>query len=158
MTIAIDDMTITLIDIIRQLITGSKLRSLMQWWIHDFPDAWGGGNTNPKDRVPAHYLVKVFPKLHETALGWGPVARHGSTRDLTEQFQVHIDTERFPKRSVLNKCFFFVFLFFLKIFCLDQGPFCGATDCSCFGLRVSFLMGFKSRVDILPALFLACML
>ena len=50
-----------------------------------------------------------------------------------------------------------VFLFFLKIFCLDQGPFCGATDCSCFGLCMSFLMGFKSRVDILPALFLACM-
>ena len=48
--------------------------------------------------------------------------------------------------------------FFFQIFCLDQGPFCGATDCSCFGLRVSFLMGFKSRVDILPALFLACIL
>ena len=48
--------------------------------------------------------------------------------------------------------------FFFKIFSLDQGPFCGATDCSCFGLRVSFLMGFKSRVDISPALFLACVL
>ena len=23
------------------------------------------------------------------------------------------------------------FFFFFKIFCLDQGPFCGATDCSC---------------------------
>ena len=54
--------------------------------------------------------------------------------------------------------FFFFFFFFFKIFCLDQGPFCRATDCSCFGLCVSFLMGFKSRVDILPALFLACML
>ena len=63
-----------------------------------------------------------------------------------------------------KKCFFFVFVgkkfslnvffFIYIIFCLDQGPFCGATDCSCFELRVSFLMGFKSRVDILPALFL----
>ena len=50
------------------------------------------------------------------------------------------------------------FFFFYFLFCLDQGPFCEATDCSCFGLCVSFLMGFKSRVDILPALFLACML
>ena len=40
-------------------------------------------------------------------------------------------------------------LFFLFVkFLLDQGPVCGATDCSCFGLHVSFLMGFKSRVDL----------
>ena len=50
------------------------------------------------------------------------------------------------------------FWVFFNIFCLDQGPFCGTTDCSCFGLRVSFLRGFKSRVDISPALFLACVL
>ena len=36
---------------------------------------------------------------------------------------------------------------------MDQGPFCGATDCSCFGLRMSFLTGFKSRVALSPALF-----
>ena len=40
---------------------------------------------------------------------------------------------------VINLFFFFFFL----NFCLDQGPFCGATDCSCFGLCVSFLMGYK---------------
>ena len=34
--------------------------------------------------------------------------------------------------------------FFFINFLLDQGPLRGATDCSCFGLRVSFLMGFKS--------------
>ena len=50
------------------------------------------------------------------------------------------------------------FFFFLKSFCLDQGPFCGANDCSWFGLCVSFLMDFKSRADISPALFLACVL
>ena len=50
-----------------------------------------------------------------------------------------------------NLSFFFKFL-------LDKCPFCGATNCSCFGLRVSFLMGFKSRVDLWPALFLACVL
>ena len=32
---------------------------------------------------------------------------------------------------------------------LDQGPFCGATDCPCFGLRVTLHMGFKARV-VLP--------
>ena len=41
-------------------------------------------------------------------------------------------------------------------FLLDQGLFCGVTDCSCFGLCMSFLMGFKSRVHLLPVLFLAC--
>ena len=45
-------------------------------------------------------------------------------------------------------------LFFIN-FLLDQGPFCGATYCSCFWLRVSFLVGFKSRLDLLPALILA---
>ena len=47
------------------------------------------------------------------------------------------------------------YLFILKKKLLDQGTFCGATDCSCFGLCVSFLIGFKSRVDLSPALFLA---
>ena len=47
---------------------------------------------------------------------------------------------------------------FFKIVCLDEGPFCGATACSYFGLCVSFLIGFKSRVDIEPALFLSCVL
>ena len=63
---------------------------------------------------------------------------------------------KIPK-SLFHNCTIQNFFFFKK-FCLDQGPFCGATDCSCFGLCVSFLMGFKSRVDVLPALFLACML
>ena len=47
----------------------------------------------------------------------------------------------------------FFFFFFCIKFLLDKCPFCGATDYSCFGLRVSFLMGFKARVDLLPALF-----
>ena len=51
-----------------------------------------------------------------------------------------------------DKLFFFFFLNFL----LDQGPVCGATACSCFGLCVSFLTGFKAGVDLSPALFLAC--
>ena len=59
-----------------------------------------------------------------------------------------------PKLWLLH--FFFFFFFFFYKFLLDQGPVCGATDCSCFGLRVSFLSGFKSGVDLSPALFLAC--
>ena len=47
--------------------------------------------------------------------------------------------------------------FFLK-FLLDQFPFCGATDCSCFGLRVFFLMGFKSRVDLACTLSCLCVM
>ena len=60
------------------------------------------------------------------------------------------------KSKYISKVGKVLFIYFFKKFCLDQGPFCGATDCSCFGLRVSFLMGFKSRVDISPALLLVC--
>ena len=41
-------------------------------------------------------------------------------------------------------------------FLLDQGPFCRATDCPCFGLCVTLPMGFKARVVLLPAHSLAC--
>ena len=47
------------------------------------------------------------------------------------------------------------FIFKKKL--LDQSHLCGASDFSCFGLGVSFLMGFKSRVDLSLALFLADM-
>ena len=45
---------------------------------------------------------------------------------------------------------------FFEMFLLDQGPFCGATDCPCFGLCVTLPMGFKSRVVLSPAHVLAC--
>ena len=35
---------------------------------------------------------------------------------------------------------------------LDEGPFCGPTDCPYFGLNGTVPMGFKSRVVLLPAL------
>ena len=50
-----------------------------------------------------------------------------------------------------------IFKTFLKKFLLDQGPFCGATDCSYFGLCVTLPMGFKARVVLSPAHLLACM-
>ena len=72
---------------------------------------------------------------------------------LSKSMVLLVDGEPYgTDRRGLGKVFFFFFLNFL----LDQGPVCGATDCSCFGLRVSFLMGFKSEVDLSPALFLAC--
>ena len=37
------------------------------------------------------------------------------------------------------------FFCFFKKFLLDQGPFCGATDCPYFGLCVTLPMGFKAR-------------
>ena len=43
-------------------------------------------------------------------------------------------------------------IFFSK-FLEDISPFCGATDTTCFGLLVTFAIGFKARVDPL-----ACML
>ena len=46
---------------------------------------------------------------------------------------------------------------FFSKFLLDQGPFCGVTDCFYFGLRVTLLVGFKARVVLSPAQFLACM-
>ena len=46
--------------------------------------------------------------------------------------------------------------FIVVYFLMDQAPFCGATDYPCFGLRVTVPMGFKSRVDLSPALLLAC--
>ena len=44
----------------------------------------------------------------------------------------------------------------LKTYLLDQGPFCGATDYSYFGLRVPLPMGFKARVVLSTALILSC--
>ena len=67
--------------------------------------------------------------------------------------------QRKSDKTIMKKPGTVSFYYFLSVFfkiLLDQGPFCGVTDCSCFGLRVSFLMGFKSRVDLSPALFLAC--
>ena len=48
----------------------------------------------------------------------------------------------------------YVFVFFK--FLLDQGPFCGATDCPYFRLVMTLPMGFKARVVLLPVHLLAC--
>ena len=40
-------------------------------------------------------------------------------------------------------------------FFLNQGPFCGATDCPYFGLRVTLPMGFKAGVVLSPVPLLA---
>ena len=39
---------------------------------------------------------------------------------------------------------------------LDQGQFCGATDCPYFGLRVTLPMGLKARVVLSPVDLLPC--
>ena len=101
----------------------------------------------------------------------GAVDRFPSWIKVTNQFMI-IDNSNKTFHSIANRlfadrCMGYIFegggggltsaeIFFFNL--LDQGPCCGATDCSCFGLRVSFLTGFKSRVDLLPAHFLACML
>ena len=69
--------------------------------------------------------------------------------------------ETVASTNMLVKLFMYYFqiykrkTFFLKIL-LDQGLFCEATDCPCFGLRVTLPMGFKGRVILSPALVLAC--
>ena len=46
---------------------------------------------------------------------------------------------------------------FLKNKLLEQGPFCGVTDCHYFGLHMMVVsMGFKARVVLLLPLLLAC--
>ena len=40
------------------------------------------------------------------------------------------------------------------MFLLDQYPFCGATDCPCYGNCVTLPMGFKARMVPSPALLL----
>ena len=44
--------------------------------------------------------------------------------------------------------------FFLNFY-LDQGLFCGTTDCPYFGLLMTLPMGFKARVVLSPAHLLA---
>ena len=46
--------------------------------------------------------------------------------------------------------------FFFQFFLLEQSPFRGATDCTYFALCVTLPMGFKARVDLWPAISLAC--
>ena len=46
---------------------------------------------------------------------------------------------------------------FFSNFCWTKAHFVEPLIGRFFGLHVSFLIGFKSRVDLLPALFLACM-
>ena len=36
---------------------------------------------------------------------------------------------------------------FLKFFCADKSPFCGAIGALCFRLWLTLPMGFKARVD-----------
>ena len=42
-----------------------------------------------------------------------------------------------------------------QIFVVQQGPFCGATDCPYFGLHVTRPTSFKARVVLSPVLSLA---
>ena len=57
------------------------------------------------------------------------------------------------KYSILFTLIIIIIIFLIL---LDTDPFCGATDCSCFGLHVYLLMGFKSKEDLLPVHFCAC--
>ena len=41
-------------------------------------------------------------------------------------------------------------------FLLDQGPFCGATDCPYFGLHVTLPLGYKARVVLSTTLTCMC--
>ena len=48
-----------------------------------------------------------------------------------------------------------IYAFFLKIFCGNKSPFCGATAALCFGLQLTLAVGFKAIITC-AVLSLAC--
>ena len=59
--------------------------------------------------------------------------------------------------TYLTEQWFFLLLLFLKIFCDNKSPFCGATGTLCFGLRMTLPTGFKTKVDPSSATLCSCL-